>query len=407
MHPRLVAVEEMLLSRFLQGLFRRSEAILKSIHVSGLDCPTRVIESGPRIGDGDSETLVLDDEVFECLDFFQGTMLQRTLFCLEDLLLYIPLDAVHRVQIAGESRLGRVTVAARDPSGRAGAEKVHEGPATTAANRTPALSLEPLGLKHRHPTRRARHLFSCWAEVSSRLRRAETVLLLFDFDGTLVRLRRRPELVRLPDTVRGLLARLSRHPRFRFWIVSGRRVADLRRRVSVPGVRYLGLYGWEGDGRSPGEALRTPGLLRRARERVQRRLVGLPLVWLEDKEFSFVVHFRGASRAAARRARRSISPALRPFRRRLRLLRGKGVWEILPRENPGKGRAVLSLLAGMSSATLPVYFGDDTSDESVFAVLRRGVTVRVGRASATRARFYVRNPSEVRVFLEKVSRELK
>src|SRR5947209_14539277 len=39
---------------------------------------------------------------------------------------------------------------------------------------------------------------------------------------------------------------LAQSPRFRVWVVSGRRRADIRSRIKVPGIRYLGLHGWEG-----------------------------------------------------------------------------------------------------------------------------------------------------------------
>ncbi|MDA8305349.1 MAG: hypothetical protein M0Z81_00730 [Deltaproteobacteria bacterium] len=47
-----------------------------------------------------------------------------------------------------------------------------------------------------------------------------------------------------------------------------------------------------------------------------------------------------------------------------------------------KGSAVLRLLA-RSDADLPVYIGDDTTDEDVFSVLAgRGIGIRVGRPEA-------------------------
>ena len=72
------------------------------------------------------------------------------------------------------------------------------------------------------------------------------IALFLDFDGTLVPLQARPEDVWLDDATRRTLSRLVRSPRFRVWIMSGRRRADVRARVRVPGIRYLGLHGWEG-----------------------------------------------------------------------------------------------------------------------------------------------------------------
>ncbi len=94
--------------------------------------------------------------------------------------------------------------------------------------------------------------------------------------------------------------------------------------------------------------------------------------------------------------------SLKPFTAELRLLRGKKVWEILPRELEGKGAAVRATLAQFPDSVLPVYVGDDTADESAFAVLRHGLTVRVGTNQTTRARFRLRNPKEVVGFLRQL-----
>src|SRR5690349_8152835 len=91
-----------------------------------------------------------------------------------------------------------------------------------------------------------RHLFHSWNRVARRLRSRRTIALFLDFDGTLTPLRLRPEDVSLDEATRGTLSRLARNPRFRVWVVSGRRRADIRARIGVPGIRYLGLHGWEG-----------------------------------------------------------------------------------------------------------------------------------------------------------------
>jgi trehalose-phosphatase len=63
------------------------------------------------------------------------------------------------------------------------------------------------------------------------------------------------------------------------------------------------------------------------------------------------------------------------------------------------------LLKDLPRGALPIYLGDDTTDESAFAELRRGITVRVGGHRRTKARFYLRNPDEVMGFLETVEDE--
>jgi trehalose-phosphatase len=89
-----------------------------------------------------------------------------------------------------------------------------------------------------------------------------------------------------------------------------------------------------------------------------------------------------------------------------RLLNGKKVWEILPREVGDKGSAVRRELSRFKYRPLPVYIGDDFTDERAFAALPDGLTVRVGPHSLTRAQFQLRDPAEVRRFLERLEVEL-
>ena len=86
-----------------------------------------------------------------------------------------------------------------------------------------------------------RYLLQGWPTVAERLQSARTVALFLDFDGTLAPLRLRPDQARLPAPSRCALRRLACSPRLRIWVISGRRQADVCRRVAIPGVRCLGL----------------------------------------------------------------------------------------------------------------------------------------------------------------------
>jgi len=63
-------------------------------------------------------------------------------------------------------------------------------------------------------------------------------------------------------------------------------------------------------------------------------------------------------------------------------------------------------LAIAGRGTLPVFVGDDAVDEPAFAALTAGITIRVGRPGHTRARFRLAGVKQVRVFLERLSREI-
>jgi trehalose-phosphatase len=248
---------------------------------------------------------------------------------------------------------------------------------------------------------RSRHLLERWPQVEKRLRAAKRVALFLDFDGTLVPLCRRPEDVRLDSTTRRLLQRLARHPRLTVVVISGRQRRDTMRRIKVGGLQYLGLYGLErGDPVPP--ASPAYAVLRRARRLLAARMSGLPDLWIEDKRLSFAVHYRGATADTVQQARHILRETLKPLESVLRVQPSKKAWEVLLREAPGKGAAVADILKELPAGTLPIYVGDDTTDESAFAVLAKGVTVRVGALRHSKARYKLRSPAEVLNFLERL-----
>ncbi len=289
----------------------------------------------------------------------------------------------------------------RERKTRAMSKKRKQGPPT---------HLTGQGLKGWRRTPRAasrrgsRHVFDRWSEVAERLHAAKHIALLLDFDGTIVPIQPRPEMVRLGLPTRRLIGRLAKHSRVTVCIVSGRRLADLRRRAMVPGVRYVGLHGWEWDRKASSPL--EDNIVGQVRRLLTEQHGFLPGIRVEDKGISFAVHYRGAPSGATRLARSLLHKILKPFEPYLQVLHGKKVWEVLPPEVRGKGSAVRLLLEELPRGTLPVYIGDDTTDESAFAELRHGITVRVGRHRRTRARFYLRSPDEVVAFLQALEAEI-
>lgn len=255
---------------------------------------------------------------------------------------------------------------------------------------------------HREP----RPLFGAWPEIRARVRATKHVALLLDFDGTLVKLRRRPSDVRVPRQTKRLLESLAWHSSVFVAIISGRRLRDLQTMVAVPGVHTFGLHGAERVGKKTVLSKRTRRALAIAKREARSQLGVLPGIWIEDKVLSLAVHFRGTSPAIVREADAILLRILAPLRRNLSTVSGEKVWEILPREIEGKGATILEVLARRSRQTLTIYAGDDTTDESAFAALPNQITIQVGKRSSTRARFHLQKPSEVLRFLTKLEREL-
>jgi trehalose-phosphatase len=258
----------------------------------------------------------------------------------------------------------------------------------------------------RSAPRAPRHLLACWPELRKSLRAAKRVVLFLDFDGTLVRLRRRPEDVRLASTRRRLLRRLARRPGNSLYFISGRGLEDLRRLVHVPGAHYLGLHGWEQSLDGAPEPLGKKRM-EKARKFIEKRIRDLPGMWVQDKRACLAVHYRSASPADAEKARAVVMEALERLGPEFRLLAGKKVWELMHRRIGTKGDAARDILSKLPGRLAVFYFGDDTTDETAFAALKTAVTVRVGKFHKTRARFFLKGPGEVSEFLAGLDQFLK
>lgn len=243
-----------------------------------------------------------------------------------------------------------------------------------------------------------------WDCVALRVRAAPRCALFLDFDGTLAELTDTPDEARLSDATRRVLRTLMHRPKLRVFFISGRRRGDLAKRVGLPGGRYLGLFGFESTARA---GAGHSAAMQRLRALAVARVAGLPKVWIEDKGLAFVLHHRDAAprvRALARRRVGAIvrsSPAVRQFES------AHGV-EVVPRGVAGKGAVVSRLLrAPALRRAVPIYLGDDLSDESAFRAARDGVTIRVGPARPTAARYQLAGASEVRGFLSALAHALR
>ena len=91
----------------------------------------------------------------------------------------------------------------------------------------------------------------------------------------------------------------------------------------------------------------------------------------------------------------------------MRKTTGKKIFELRPNIDWDKGKALFSLLESLyteSSRVLPVYIGDDDTDEDAFRALSdRGIAIVVGIGKRpTSARYALRDTDEAAQFLHEV-----
>jgi trehalose-phosphatase len=232
-------------------------------------------------------------------------------------------------------------------------------------------------------------------------------LLSLDFDGTLAEIAPTPQAAWMPETFRKTLRALSRLPLTRLVLLSGRSVPDLKRKVRLPGLVYVGNHGLNFSPSAAGWGTRSlkewSHKTREAHKRLQP-LVGLwPGSLLEAKGPDLSLHYR---RLKLTQVRRLIPQALRAIEDLpLDAYRGKSVLELKPKGAPGKGRALDRLASRFfpgPRAGVCVHVGDDTTDEEAFRALRRmnraALGLKVG-PGPTRAHYRLKDLEEVHEFL--------
>lgn len=251
-----------------------------------------------------------------------------------------------------------------------------------------------------------------WDEFSA-LTGSKDLAIFLDFDGTLSEIVPRHQDASLRPEAKNVLTDLSRSVKLA--IISGRDRTDVKDRVGVDDIFYAGSHGFDMSG--PGcfryhlddldpvlkelsEATLSANNLFTREEGIQ----------IEKKAFGTAIHYRLAPTGIETSLKAEIEELLTNFPK-LKLKEGKKVFELVPDVEWGKGKAVEKLMDVLGldpRSTLPLYIGDDTTDEDAFSALEgKGIGIRVDddEQSETHADFCLKNPEEVIGFLNCVLKE--
>jgi trehalose 6-phosphate phosphatase len=230
--------------------------------------------------------------------------------------------------------------------------------------------------------------------------------LLFDIDGTLLDLAPTPDAVVVPKGLRSALHRLFELSGGALAFVSGRSIVDIDRIFAPMVLPAVGGHGAEMRVSPTSEACAI-GAQPMSRE-LKRRFAAIgdmsERILIEDKGYSIAIHYRQAlefehaifARVAAIRSDLSEAP--------IDVLPGKRVVEIKP-SGFSKASGVRELmLHDPFKQRRPVFFGDDVTDDSVFAIMPdlAGLSFSVGRKARGVAGQFGR-PRDVRRWLTELA----
>jgi trehalose 6-phosphate phosphatase len=225
--------------------------------------------------------------------------------------------------------------------------------------------------------------------------------LFLDIDGTLLDLAPTPESVQVPPGLPRQLRSLADRLDGALALVSGRPLRDIDWLVPE-GLDAAGTHGaeWRLGGELMEVGLDGLDAMASAAEALQARARQMPGVRVEIKPLGLALHYRLApdreaeTRLLAEQAVQTLGPAFR-------LQAGKHVVEILP-AGAGKGEAIRRFMdCPPYAGRVPVFAGDDLTDEDGFAAVNAlgGISIRIGEADRTQARYRLGAPADVQDWL--------
>jgi alpha,alpha-trehalase len=250
-------------------------------------------------------------------------------------------------------------------------------------------------------------------EIVDRLE-AGTPAVFLDYDGVLSPIVAHPDLAVMTDSMRAAIAALT--STVTVAVVSGRDTSDVRSKVGLDGVICAGSHGFDivgPDGDQIGDIERfTPFLhpLEAAAGTIEAEIGSFPGAHVERKRFAIAVHFRQADPA--------VEPELEALVRlvadrypQLEVTGGKKIFELRPAVEWDKGRALEWLVRELGltgTGVVPIYLGDDVTDEDAFRVIRdSGIGIVVGvDGPPTLARYHLEDTEAVETFLTRLHRRM-
>jgi trehalose 6-phosphate phosphatase len=227
--------------------------------------------------------------------------------------------------------------------------------------------------------------------------------LFLDIDGTLLELAPTPDHVRVDAGIATLLPALARQLGGAVALITGRALADADRLFAGLSLPIAGQHGLERRAADGSLHVHQPPLpaLRPLRRDLARFAAQHDGLLFEDKGATLAVHYRRAPRLAAH-VHRTLRTTLATTKdgAAWRLQPGKGILEVKP-NGRDKGTAIIEYLAEPPFAgRLPVFVGDDRTDEYGFVAVTRagGWAVKVGHGR-TNAHYRLPDVAAVRRWL--------
>ncbi len=237
----------------------------------------------------------------------------------------------------------------------------------------------------------------------------KTPVFFLDYDGTLTPIVQRPEDAVISDEMRETLKRLA--ARYTVGVVTGRDLDDVKNFIQLDDIIYSGSHGFVISG--PDDLYKEHekgGEIVELLDKVEKKLHELYSgkaegVQIDRKRYAIAIHYRNAPEKDVPYVFEVVDKVLEKFEG-LKTGEGKMVVELKPDIDWHKGKAVLWILEALGldqkEDVLPVFIGDDVTDEDAFRALQgKGLGILVeNRGQDTAAKYSLKDVYQVRRLFE-------
>jgi trehalose 6-phosphate phosphatase len=256
------------------------------------------------------------------------------------------------------------------------------------------------------------HLLNHWEQCKDTFE-GKPLALFLDFDGTLSPIAATPDEAVFPKKNKDLLEKIAKCKKCKIAVVSGRSLKDIKKRVNIRQITYVGNHGLEIEGpQIKFEYLipkRIQDSIHQLKEELTSALSSIKGLLFDEKGLTLSIHYRLVPSAQVLPVKKIFTQTSDPYRKRgdIQVTFGKKVMEIRPPVKWNKGHAVSWLLDKYqpieNHSLVPFYIGDDETDEDAFSILKdSGVTSVVGE-QPTAAEYYLQNQKEVTKVLQEIA----
>ncbi|KAH7524421.1 probable trehalose-phosphate phosphatase D [Ziziphus jujuba] len=250
--------------------------------------------------------------------------------------------------------------------------------------------------------------------------KGKQIVMFLDYDGTLSPIVEDPDRAFMSNKMRNAVRDIARY--FPTAIVSGRCRDKVYSFVKLAELYYAGSHGMDIKGPSKCHKYKNENkavfyqpaseflpMIDEVYKILSEKTKSIPGARVENNKFCCSVHFRCVDEKSWDALADLVSVVLNEYPK-LRYTQGRKVLEIRPTIKWDKGKALEFLLESLgyanSNEVLPVYIGDDRTDEDAFKVLKdrgQGFGILVSKVpKETSATYTLKEPSEVKDFLRRL-----